>query len=123
MSPPKRRRGAGKAKGDARSRAVERLLRPVEEVYEEDDGGEHQEGRSSSGSVRPDQIRYYSGVTLTILLEARDSMRFFLFTVQPFPTVLILLENAKTFYVSACQEVYRSKYKGDVASMCVVLCH
>lgn len=106
QSPPKRRRGPGKIKGTKRSREIEQLLRPVDEEDREE-GDE--ELRCSS--VKPDQIRFYTGEARAVVEDARDSMRFYLFTNNPFASIPDLTERGKVFFVAACQDRYRSKYK------------
>lgn len=96
-------------------RAIERLLRPVEDFEdandEDDDGGGPRGSRSIK--AKPDQLRYYDGVQRSIIEEARDMIRLFLFTVMPFPTNDILTVHCRQFYVAACQERYKSKFKGE----------
>ncbi|KLO14570.1 hypothetical protein SCHPADRAFT_889221 [Schizopora paradoxa] len=106
-SPPKRRKGM--TAEDKKARAIARLLRPIEddEIGDEDDG----EAVVRRGSARPDQIGYYSGLPYEMLVEARESMRFFIFTDQPFCPVGTLILNAKQFYVGTSIDRFGSKYK------------
>lgn len=103
------------SQADRKLRAIQRLLRPVDEDnvedYNEDDAGVGLKP-SRRNDAKPDQIRFYIGEELELLKDARDRMRLFLFTVLPFATVDALTEHAKIFYVGACQDLYKSRYKG-----------
>lgn len=100
-------------------RAIQRLLRPIED--DEGENGEDPEDVNVNNG-KPDQIRYYKGELKSIILDSRDRMRFFLFTVQPFPTGPTLVLHARQFYVAACQERYRSKYRGKFVLLGSSIC-
>lgn len=115
-SPPKRRRGAMSAQ-TKKSRAIERLLRLVNEVEGEDENEVIEEGGSfrrevPTNGAKPDQLRYYKDEQRVIVTDTRDRMRFFLFTVLPFATYESLTIHSKQFFLAACQDRYKSKYKG-----------
>ncbi|KLO05270.1 hypothetical protein SCHPADRAFT_947056 [Schizopora paradoxa] len=115
-SQPKRRRGESKLKGSKREREIERLLQPIDSGDEactegEDEDMVQKHHKSSKTVAKPDQIGYYSGDALLILLEARDRMRFFYFTLFPFCSLQVQLSHAKIYYVSSCQDQYGSRYK------------
>lgn len=132
LEPVKRRRNDARdpqVKAKARQRAAMRLLQPVDTVVEDAEGddelididGVGQVQRSLRGNAKPDQIRFYTGETLVILLDARNRVRFYLFTVNPFPTGVDLLEKVKEVYEAACVDQYGSRHKGKCMPLNVLL--
>ncbi|KLO05142.1 hypothetical protein SCHPADRAFT_947149 [Schizopora paradoxa] len=118
LKPTKRRRGEPMSASVKKDRAIQRLLLPVDDAEDEEiEEGIEEEmpvgGRPPRGvrGARPDQIRFYTGEALALLTASRNSMRFYLFTDQPYATVESLTLHSRSFYSDACQDQYGSKWK------------